>query len=142
VALSRGKTKENLARKLGADFYIDTETTDAAKELTAMGGAQVILCTAPSSKGVGELVGGLARKGHLILVAFSREPLQIPAAPLLRGARSISGWVGGDLDDTIRFSVHAGITPMIEVFPLEDVATAYEKMMSAKVHFRAVLKIS
>lgn len=106
-----------------------------------MGGAQVILCTAPNSKAVGELVGGLARKGHLIIVAFSPEPIQIPSAQLLMGARTISGWVGGNIEDTIRFSLHAGITPMVEVFPLEQAGLAYEKMMSATVQFRAVLKM-
>lgn len=142
VALSRGAEKKELAHKLGADTYIDTSKMDAAKELKAMGGAQVILCTAPNSKAVGELVGGLARKGHLIIVAFSREPIQIPSAQLLMGARTISGWVGGNIEDTIRFSLHAGITPMVEVFPLEQAAAAYEKMMSAKVQFRAVLSMA
>ncbi len=142
VALSRGKAKEKLARQLGAHGYIDTDSVDAAKELQAMGGAQVIVCTAPGSKGVGELVGGLARRGHLIMVSFSREPLQIPAVQLLRGARTISGWVGGDLDDTLRFSMHAGVKPMVETFPLEQAALAYEKMMSAQVLFRSVLKMA
>ena len=141
VALSRGKDKEELAYKLGAGAYIDTNVADAAKELTAMGGARVILCTAPNSNAVGQLVSGLARKGHLIIVAFGREPLQIPGAPLLIGARTISGWVGGDLDHTIRFSVHAGVKPMIEVFPLEQAALAYERMMNASVRFRSVLQM-
>lgn len=142
VALSRGSEKEKLAHQLGADVYIDTSKKDAAKELKAMGGAQVILCTAPNSKAVGELVGGLARRGHLIIVAFSPEPIQIPSAQLLMGARTISGWVGGNIEDTVRFSLHAGITPMVEVFPLEQAAVAYEKMMSASVRFRAVLKMA
>jgi len=141
VALSRGKQKEKLARQLGAHAYIDTSAAEAAKELQTMGGAQVILCTAPGGKGIGELVGGLSRKGHLVLVSFSREPLQIPSVPLLRGARSISGWVGGNLEDTIHFSVHAGVKPMIEVFPLEQAAAAYNKMMDATVLFRSVLKM-
>lgn len=142
VVLSRGKEKEKLAHKLGAHAYIDTSAVDAAKELKAMGGAQVILCTAPNGKAMGELVGGLARKGHLIIVAFSSEPMQIPAAQLLMGARTVSGWVGGDIEDTIRFSVQAGVTPMTEVFPLEQAALAYEKMMSANVLFRAVLNMA
>jgi propanol-preferring alcohol dehydrogenase len=142
VVLSRGKEKEKLAHKLGAHAYIDTSAVDAAKELKAMGGAQVILCTAPNGKAMGDLVGGLARKGHMIIVAFSGEPMQIPAAQLLMGAKTTRGWVGGNIEDTIRFSVHAGITPMIEVFPLEQAPLAYEKMMTASVHFRAVLKMT
>jgi len=60
---------------------------------------------------------------------------------LMRGRRSISGWVGGNGEDTLRFSLLTGVMPMVEVFPLEQAALAFERMMSAKVHFRAVLKI-
>jgi len=142
VALSRGRGKEKLARELGAHAYIDTSAADAAKELKAMGGAQVIICTAPGAKGITELIGGLARRGHLVMVSFSREPLQIPAGQLLRGAQSISGWVGGNLHDTFRFSMHAGVKPMVETFPLEQADAAYNKMMDATVLFRSVLKIA
>ena len=47
VVLSRGKEKEIHAYALGAHVYIDTNTTDAAKELTQMGGARVILLHCP-----------------------------------------------------------------------------------------------
>lgn len=46
VALSRGREKESLACKLGAHVYIDTDSSDASKELQKLGGARVILCTA------------------------------------------------------------------------------------------------
>lgn len=142
VVLSRGREKEQLAYKLGAHVYIDTNGANAANELKNMGGAKVILCTAPNGKAISELVGGLGRNGHMIIVAFSREMLQIPSNLLLMGGRSISGWVGGTPDEALNFSVLSGIAPMIEVFPLEQAAEAYEKMMMATVHFRAVLKMT
>jgi D-arabinose 1-dehydrogenase-like Zn-dependent alcohol dehydrogenase len=141
VVLSRGKEKEALAYKLGAHVYIDTNAGDAAKQLQAMGGARVILCTAPNGKAMGELVGGLTPTGQMVVVAFSRDPMVIPPH-LLMAARSISGWVGGNLEETMRFSIHAGVLPIIETFPLEQAAAAYESMMTAKVHFRAVLKMT
>jgi len=138
VALSRGTEKEALARKLGADAYIDTNAGDAAKQLQAMGGARVILCTAPNGKAMGELVGGLTPNGQMVVVAFSRDPMVIPPH-LLMATRSIGGWVGGNLEETIRFSIHAGVLPIVETFPLEQAAAAYESMMTATVRFRAVL---
>jgi D-arabinose 1-dehydrogenase-like Zn-dependent alcohol dehydrogenase len=141
VVLSRGRGKEALAHKLGSHAYIDTTAGDAAKQLQAMGGASAIICTAPSGKAVGELVGGLAPAGKMVVVAFGRDPMVVPPF-LLLGKKSISGWVGGNLEETIRFSVHSGVRPIIEIFPLEEAAAAYERMMAAKVHFRAVLKMT
>jgi len=142
LVLSRGKVKEELAYKLGAHGYIDTDAGDAAKQLMKMGGARVILCTAPNGKAISELIPGLGRNGQAIIVTGARDPMQIPPMLLLGGERSVRGFVTGNMEDAIRFSVLTKIIPMVEVFPLEQVAMAYEKMMSAKVHFRSVLKIA
>jgi propanol-preferring alcohol dehydrogenase len=141
VVLSRGKEKEELARKLGANHYIDTDAVNAAEELMKLGGARVILCTAPNSKAIAELLNGLSRNGQMIIITFVNEPMQVLPVLLMRGVRSISGWIGGNIGDTLRFSILTKIVPMVEVFPLEQAALAFERMVSAKVHFRAVLKI-
>ena len=141
VVLSRGREKQELARTLGAHAVIDTGSEDAVKELRKMGGARVILCLAPDSKAMGELVGGLGRGGELIIVSYAGEPMKVPPSLLMRGGQSIRGWVGGNMADTLSFSVLFKVVPMVEVFPLEQAALAFEKMMSAKVHFRSVLKM-
>ncbi len=144
VALSRGKDKEHLAYKLGAHVYINTDKGDAAKQLMAMGGAKVIICTAPNGKAISEIIPGLGKNGQAIIVTGSLEPIQVPLLDLLGYERSIRGFTfsGGTMEDAIRFSVLTNVTPMVEVFPLEQVGTAYEKMMSGKVHFRSVLTMS
>jgi D-arabinose 1-dehydrogenase-like Zn-dependent alcohol dehydrogenase len=139
VVLSRGKEKEELAYKLGAHVYIDTETGEAAKELMKLGGARVILCTAPNGKAISDLIPGLGRKGEAIILTGSSDMIQVPAIVLLGGERSVRGFVSGNIEDTINFSVLTKVIPMVEVFPLEQAALAYEKMMTAKVHFRSVL---
>ena len=141
VVLSRGKEKEELAYKLGAHVYIDTDTGEAAKQLMKLGGARVILCTAPNGKAISDLIPGLGRNGQAIIVTGARDLMQIPPMLLLGGERSIRGFVSGNIEDAIRFSILTKVIPMVEVFPLEQVALAYEKMMTAKVHFRSVLKI-
>lgn len=142
AVLSRGKEKEDLARKLGAHHFIDTNQSNMVKELMMHGGARVIICTAPNSKTLSELIGGLAPGGQMIIITFVNEPMQLFPPLLMRGRRSISGWVGGDMLDTLNFSVLTGIVPMIEVFPLEQAPLAYERMITSKVHFRGVLKIN
>jgi D-arabinose 1-dehydrogenase-like Zn-dependent alcohol dehydrogenase len=142
VVLSRGKDKEALARKLGAQDYIDTTAADAAKELRARGGAQAILCTAPSGKGISEILGGLRGGGQALVITAPNDPIVIPAFVLLGGGRGVRGWVGGSVDEALAFSTFAKVTPMVEVFPLEKAAEAFDRMMSAKVHFRAVLTMS
>ncbi|MGA1977888.1 MAG: alcohol dehydrogenase [Bacteroidales bacterium] len=142
VVLSRGKEKESLAYSLGAHFYIDNAASDGAKELTRLGGARVILCTAPDIKAISGLIPGLGRNGQAIIITGASDMLQVPTSMMLGGQRSVRGYVSGSIEEAINFSILTKVTPMVEVFPLEKAAEAFEKMMTAKVHFRAVLKMA
>jgi D-arabinose 1-dehydrogenase-like Zn-dependent alcohol dehydrogenase len=142
VALGRGKDKETLAKQLGAHQYIDTDSTDAAAELQKLGGARVILATAPSAKAISPLVDGLSADGTLLVPAAPNEPLTINVMSLIMGRRSVAGWYSGtakDSQDTLEFSALSGVHPMIEKYPLSRVKEAYEQMHSGKVRFRVVL---
>lgn len=143
AALGRGKDKEPLAKKLGAHHYIDSATGNAAAaELQKLGGARVILATAPSAAAISPLVDGLAPNGKLIVPAAPTEPLSISAFSLILGSRSVEGVYSGsgkDSEETLAYSALTGVRPMIEKFPLSRVAEAYEQMHSGKVRFRAVL---
>jgi D-arabinose 1-dehydrogenase-like Zn-dependent alcohol dehydrogenase len=141
AVISRGKEKEALAKQLGTHHYFDSTAVNPAQELTKLGGAKAILCTAPNSKEMAELVNVLSRGGQMIIVTFTNEPMQLSPAILSRGNRSISGYTGGTPEEAVRFSLVSGVRPVVEVFPLEQAALAVEKMMTAKVHFRAVLKM-
>jgi len=142
AAIARGKDEEPLARQLGARHYIDSETRDAGAELAGLGGASVILATAPSGKAMSALVGGLAADGKLMVLGAPADPLEVPAAVLIGGRRSIVGWPSGtssDSEDTLAFSVLAGVRSMNEPLPLERAAEGYERMMSGRARFRVVL---
>lgn len=141
VALSRGADKEELARQLGAHEYIDTQTTTAADGLKKLGGADLVLATAPNSEAIASTVNGLKARGKLLIVAAPFEPLTISAFSLLSG-KTIAGWPSGsaiDSEDTMRFSALSGVRPSVEVFKLEDAEQAFAKMMANRVRFRAVL---
>src|SRR5882724_11596552 len=142
AAISRGKDKEELALRLGAHRYIDGATSKPAEELTRMGGARVIVATAPNSAAISELVAGLGRNGMLLAIAGTADPFTIGPAHLIGQRQSIQGWPSGaptDSEDTMNFCAQTGIRPMIEQFPLEDAGRAYERMMTNQVRFRAVL---
>jgi alcohol dehydrogenase, propanol-preferring len=141
VALSRGADKAELARQLGAHEYVDTQATTAADGLKALGGADLVLATAPHSEAISSVVNGLKSRGKLLIVAAPFEPLSVSALGLLSG-KSVSGWPSGsaiDSEDTMKFSALTGVKPMVETFKLEDAEVAYNKMMENKVRFRAVL---
>jgi len=142
VAIARGTDKEPLARQLGAWRYIDSQVQDAAAELLALGGAKVILATVTDGKTMSAALGGLGVNGRLIVLGAPAEPLEVPAGLLISGRRSVMGWPSGtsiDSQDTLAFSVLAGVRAMTEVFPLERAAEAYDLMMSGKARFRVVL---
>jgi D-arabinose 1-dehydrogenase-like Zn-dependent alcohol dehydrogenase len=142
VALGRGKDKEELAKKLGAHHYIDSGSGNAAAELQKLGGANVILATAPNAQAISALVDGLSAGGKLVMPAAPTEPLTISPMSLFLERRSVLGWYSGtakDSQDTLEFSALTGVHPMIEKYPLSRVAEAYEQMHSGKVRFRVVL---
>jgi D-arabinose 1-dehydrogenase-like Zn-dependent alcohol dehydrogenase len=142
VAIARGKDKGDLAKKLGAHHYIDSQTQDPAVELTRLGGARLILSTVTSGKAVNAVLGGLGLNGKLLVLGAADEPLQVPAALLIGGRRSVQGWPSGssiDSQDTLGFAAVQGVRPMTEIFPLERAQQAYERMMSGQARFRVVL---
>src|SRR3954469_16941732 len=143
VGIARGKDKEQLARKLGASVYIDSQAQDPAAELQKLGGANVILATATSGDAMSAVQGGLAVNGTLIVVGAA-EAMQVSPIFLLSGCRSVKGWYSGtsiDSQDTLAFSAQTGVRSMNEVFPFEKAAEAYERMMSGKARFRVVLSM-
>jgi D-arabinose 1-dehydrogenase-like Zn-dependent alcohol dehydrogenase len=143
VGIARGKDKEPLARNLGAAVYIDSQAQDPSAELLKLGGARVILATATSGEAMSAVQGGLAVNGTLLIVGAA-ETLTVSPMALLMGNRSVKGWYSGtsiDSQDTLAFSVRAGVRPMNEIYPFERVAEGYDRMMSGKARFRVVLKV-
>lgn len=145
IAVSRGDESRELALKLGAHAYVDSEATNPAQELQKMGGAKAILSTAPSGKAMSALIDGLGVKGKLVVIGASPEPIEVSPIQLISGLRSIQGWVAGaaiDSEETLGFSALTGVRPMIETFPLKQAAEAYARMISGKARFRVVLTMN
>ncbi len=142
AAIGRGSENEALAKKLGAHVYIDSQATNVVQELQKLGGAKAILATAPSGKSMSELIDGLGPNGRLMVIGAPFDPIEVSPVQLIFGSRTIEGWASGiatDSEDTLRFAELTGVRPMIETYPLEKAAEAYDRMMSGKAQFRVVL---
>jgi D-arabinose 1-dehydrogenase-like Zn-dependent alcohol dehydrogenase len=142
AAIGRGSENEPLAKKLGANIYINSQAVNAAEALRKLGGARVILATAPNSKSMTDLIDGLGPNGRLMVVGADFSPIEVTPVQLIMGHRSVEGWATGtpaDTEDTLRFAELTGVRPMIETYPLARVEEAYARMMSGKAQFRVVL---
>jgi len=142
AAIGHGPEHGALAKKLGASVYIDSKATNAAEALQKLGGAQVILATAPSSKAMSELIDGLGPNGKFMVIGVTSDPIEVTPVQLITGSRSIQGWAAGtptDTEDTLHFCELTGVRPMIETYPLERAAEGYARMMSGSAQFRVVL---
>ena len=142
VAISRGADKAALARELGAHEYIDAQRQPVAAALQALGGAHLVLATAPHSDAIQATVGGLRARGKLLIVAAPHEPMALSTLPLLSG-KAVAGWPSGtalDSEETMAFSAMTGVRPRIERFKFAQAEQAYAHMMENKVRFRAVLE--
>jgi len=142
AAIGRGSENAALAKKLGANVYIDTDSTNAAEELQKLGGAKAIVATAPSSKAMSALIDGLAPNGQLMVVGATFDPIEVTPTQLIFGSHGIQGWAAGppsESEDALNFAELTGVRPMIETYPLERAEEAYARMMSGKAQFRVVL---
>jgi D-arabinose 1-dehydrogenase-like Zn-dependent alcohol dehydrogenase len=142
IAIARGTDKEPLAKQLGARHYIDSAVADPSAELQKLGGARIIAATATSAQAMAATLGGLSVDGRLIVLGADFTPLPVNTAALIGKRTGLYGWPSGssiDSEDTLKFAARAGVRPMTETFPLEQVQEAYDRMMSNRARFRVVL---
>jgi D-arabinose 1-dehydrogenase-like Zn-dependent alcohol dehydrogenase len=142
AAIGRGSKIESLAFELGADLYIDSKVKNVAEELQNAGGARVIIATAPDSRAMADLIGGLGPNGRLILIGVSANPMELAPVQLIRGGKTMEGWAGvtpAESEDALRFAKLRGVRALTETYPLEKAAEAYARMMSGEAEFRVVL---
>ncbi len=142
VAIARGTDKRDQALALGAHHYVDSTASDVAAALQELGGATTILATVTAPDAMSAAVGGLRPRGRMVVVGASAEPMQIPPFALIPGSTAVVGHASGtskDSEDTMRFSVLTDVHPQIEIYPLEQAAEGYARMMSGAARFRVVL---
>ena len=141
VVLSSGDEKADFAKQLGASHYINSKAKDGAEELAKMGGASIIVQTAPNPDVVGGLIGGLAPGGKLLCLAPVGK-VAFDTVPMVLGGKSVHGWPSGhalDSEEAIRFARTHGVKCMVEKYALADVQKAVDSLVAGKPRFRNVL---
>jgi D-arabinose 1-dehydrogenase-like Zn-dependent alcohol dehydrogenase len=141
VAVARGQDKKELAAKLGASLYIDSQSQDAAVELMKLGGAKAILATVTDGKAMSSIAAGLGINGTMMAIGVT-DSMEISPIRMLTTSQAVKGWYSGtsiDTQDTLAFSARTGVASMNEYYPLSRVNEAYERMITGKARFRVVL---
>jgi D-arabinose 1-dehydrogenase-like Zn-dependent alcohol dehydrogenase len=141
VAIARGADKSELAKKLGADVYIDSQAQDPSAELQKLGGASVVLATVTNADAMAAVMGGLGTKGRFMLVGAVPK-VEVPAMQMLLQSQSVQGWYSGtsiDSEDTLNFSLLEGVRSVNEVYKFAQYKEAYDRMMSGNARFRVVM---
>ena len=144
IAIARGAGKAEDARKLGAQHYIDSTSSDVSEALQALGGAAVVLGTAGNSQAMADTVGGLSPRGELITIGVTADPLPISPAQLITPGLSVTGHPSGtakDIEDTMHFAVLSGVRAWTEELPLSQAAEGYAAMEEGRAHYRTVLTV-
>jgi len=145
IAVSRGTSKQESSKKLGAHEYFDSEVPDTIAKIQQLGGAKAIISTVSDNKAVEKMVAALGYNGKLVLVGALHAPVSLNTLPMLMKTQSFLAWPGGkpsDIKETVNFARLQDVRTVIEEYPLEKAQEAYDKVQGGKVNFRAVLKIS
>ncbi|MCJ1250849.1 hypothetical protein MMC30_008077 [Trapelia coarctata] len=132
VALSSGGAKEKFAKDLGADEYLDASKGNLAEGLQKLGGAAMIVCTAPNPQVIGGLINGLGAQGKLLILAPVGD-VPINTVPMIMKGLSVHGFPSGhslDSEEAIEFAELHDVKCMVEKFPLRDATKAFDRMMS------------
>lgn len=144
VGISRSDNKKDMSMKLGCEYFINYSKEDVSKELLKLGGAKVILITAPDEKIVNKLIDGLAFEGRLIIVAGMTNKVEIDFHNMLMARKSIYAWSCAYLEsiiECIEFAIKENIKPIVEVFKFEDLVAGYERMVKGEARYRVVVKM-
>ena len=142
VAIGRGTEKAEMATELGAHHYLDSNEGDVAGQLQALGGAKVVLATVGNSQAMSATIDGLRHSGELLVVGADAAPIQVSPFQILSTSRTVHGHPSGtarDVEETLHFADLAGVRPVVETRPLDDVQAAYDRMVSGEARYRMVL---
>jgi dehydrogenase len=137
IAVTHSKDKEELAYKLGADSVVPDGDI-----LLKEGGADVILSTSNSYKATADSIKALRPDGRLMLMGVSTtEPLAISPEILFKRGHII-GSTQNDrehLYEALDYVARGKVKVMTEIFLLEDITNAYDKVANGNVRFKAVI---
>jgi len=145
IAISNSNDKEEDALEMGAHLFIGPKTKSVTRKLQKLGGAKLIVSTAPTSQVLGALVPGLGLNGRLVTMGISAGKFGLSPNNLIFNHGTIIGVTPGkpyDAEELAEFAILQDVECRTEIFPLEDAQKAFDRMISGNAHYRVVLKIA
>jgi uncharacterized zinc-type alcohol dehydrogenase-like protein len=140
TAFSTSEAKEEEARALGAQFFVNTRESKAMREVA--GKFDFILTTINADQDWNSYINALRPTGTLCFVGVPPSPVSLQAFPLIAGIRTITGSPIGSphmLREMIDVAARHGVKAQTERFPMAKVNEAIAKVKKNKVRYRAVL---
>lgn len=141
---SRSANKAEDAKRLGADEIVIS--TDAQQMKAVKAKFDLIIDTVPYDHDVNPYMNTLATNGNLVLVGFigqSKYPLFTP--PMISRRLSVGASLIGGIKETqemLDFCGQHNITSDVEIINMQDINTAYERMLVSDVKYRFVIDMA
>ena len=141
---TRSPGKEQEARRLGADHVV--LSTDAGQMDAVAGRFDFILDTVPHQHDLNPYLATLKLNGVHVLVGLV-EPVNPPvhAGSLIFGRHSLAGSLIGGIAETqemLDFCAAQGINADVEMIAMQDINTAYGRMLNSDVRYRFVIDMA
>jgi uncharacterized zinc-type alcohol dehydrogenase-like protein len=140
TVLSTSASKEADARRLGAHEFMVTRNP---KHLAPLAGKfDFIIDTVSASHDLNMYLNLLHRHGTMVLVGAPPEPAAVAAFSLISEGRVLAGSLIGGIRETqemLEYCSSHGITSDVEVIPIQDLESAYERTLKGDVRYRFVI---
>lgn len=140
TVLSTSIKKEADARKLGAHDFHATSNPETFTKLANHFDFIIDAVSAPHD--LNAYLGLLKRDGTMVLVGVPDKPTELHAFPLIMRRRQLAGSLIGGIKETqemLDYCAEHGITSDVEVIPMKEINTAYERMIRGDVRYRFVI---
>jgi uncharacterized zinc-type alcohol dehydrogenase-like protein len=143
VLFTTSPSKVADGKRLGAHEVV--VSTDAAQMAAHTNSFDFILDAVSATHDINAYFNLLKRDGNLTLVGAPEKPLPVAAFPLIFRRRSFSGSLIGGLPETqemLDFCGKHNITCDIEMIRMDEINTAYERMLKSDVKYRFVIDMA
>jgi alcohol dehydrogenase len=139
IAVTKSKDKEKMIRDMGAD-----EVVENGEKLLAAGGADVLLATSNSWSATAEAAKGMRPDGRIILMGVGNEPLNYTPELMFKRVHLIGSSQNGPeyLYEALDIAAKGKVKVVEEIYKLDDITKAYDRVAEGKVRFRAVITMN
>ena len=142
TVLSTSPSKEKDAIQLGAHKFVVTK--DEAALATVKNYFDFIIDTVSAQHDINLYLSLLRLDGTMIMLGIPPDAPQLQVFNLIGKRRRLAGSLIGGIQETqemLDYCAEHNIMSDVEVIPISDINTAYERMIKGDVHYRFVIDL-